>query len=887
MIRKLIFTALICWAAGDSYAQKKALDFSVQDGWPALESKRISNDGKYMMYTITTIKSGTDMVVQATGTKWSRKITNLKNAEFTQDSKRLTFERPDSLGILDLQKDSLYYITGVNDSKMPKNGSGRWLAYHVKQRSKELVLHDFFNSKDQHYADVSNFLFSDDGKILVIQTDAGADKGQTKELTWLELSTGRRTIIARNCEVSQMTFDHAGKQFIFYAEEKQGGRSTVTLRYFKPGMNAGEALVDKSKEGMNGMDLTGVLRFSSRDSRIYFNVQNSDLPIESNEVNTVRIQSSLDNGLDPLSNNGPFLSTIAAAGGKVVILQKAGFSGYFDPLDLGENHILLMQFLRDTLGADSGRQSNPIAMRNMVLISCLDGSSKTITKKSYETAHFSPGERYMYWFDGKTKNWRIYSVAERMIKSSSDKAGVPMEPLRDYPQDDTRYVKYSSLGIIGWLEKDRGMLVQDQYSDLWLIDPQGVKSPLNLTKGYCKTNHIQLQYLNFKADLSVPLLTNDTLLFSALDLSTKQNGFFKVPLSRSGNPLKLIMEPRMFYHLTPVALSSGGIAAGATRILKAENSNVYTVSRMSATEYPNLYITTNFKDFNQLTNLAPQKKYNWFTTELHYWTLPDGKETQGILYKPENFDANKKYPVIFFYYEKDSGCLNCFMNPSLSYGTINIPWYVSNGYLVFIPDIYYHLGHPGQSACDAVVSAAKYLSKMTFVDAAHMGLQGHSFAGFETNYIVSRTNLFAAAAPSEGMSNLISDYSAVGYAPLYYEAGQGRIGYSPWERFDLYLENAPVIRADKINTPMLILQNEDDQQVTNQSGQALFTGLVRNGKRAWMLSYNKEGHSIRDEKNQLDYTTRQTQFFDHFLKGKPAPDWMTAKPDYSILDDKN
>ncbi len=228
--------------------------------------------------------------------------------------------------------------------------------------------------------------------------------------------------------------------------------------------------------------------------------------------------------------------------------------------------------------------------------------------------------------------------------------------------------------------------------------------------------------------------------------------------------------------------------------------------------------------------------------------------------------------MIFFYYEKYSDALNDFIHPALSNGVMNIPWFVSNGYLVFVPDIYFSDGHPGRSALNSVVSAAQFLSRMPFVDSKHMGLQGHSFGGFETNYIVSRTTIFAAAAPSAGVSDLFSDY---GHDYGYYEGGQGRIGASLWERPDLYIENSSLFRADKVTTPILIMHNRRDGIVHFDQGLEWFNALSRLGKKVWMLSYDKEGHTIRDEKNELDYSVRLGQFFDHYLKGKPAPLWMT------------
>jgi dipeptidyl aminopeptidase/acylaminoacyl peptidase len=249
---------------------------------------------------------------------------------------------------------------------------------------------------------------------------------------------------------------------------------------------------------------------------------------------------------------------------------------------------------------------------------------------------------------------------------------------------------------------------------------------------------------------------------------------------------------------------------------------------------------------------------------------------KGILYTPENFDTQKKYPLIFHYYEISSDQLYLFRKPTLSSGGLDISWYVSNGYLVFIPDIKIPKGHPGKGAL-SVIRAAKYFHRKPWV--GKMGLQGHSFGGYITNYLITHNNLFAAAQESAGPADFISGYGAVkkytGNGMQYlYERGQNNIGVTPWQRQDLYITNSPIFRADKINTPLLILHNEEDNAVPVSQGIELFTALRRLKKPAWLLQYDGEGHMLINEQHKLDFSRRQQQFFDHYLKGLPAPEWM-------------
>jgi dipeptidyl aminopeptidase/acylaminoacyl peptidase len=315
--------------------------------------------------------------------------------------------------------------------------------------------------------------------------------------------------------------------------------------------------------------------------------------------------------------------------------------------------------------------------------------------------------------------------------------------------------------------------------------------------------------------------------------------------------------------------------------IKAQNTELWLVRRTSASEAPNYFMTDDFKTFAPLSDVQPQKPFNWLTAELLSWTTFDGILAQGILYKPEDFDPKKKYPVIFNYYEAMSDRLYDY--PKLEYpeGSMNIPWFVSHGYLVFTPDIYFKTGQAGQSTVNSVVSAAEFLAKKPFVNAQKMALQGHSFGGFETNFLITHTKLFAAASEGAGVVDVISAYGSLkginGIGPgatAYTERGQGRMGATLWENPTSYIDNSPIFKVNEVTTPLLIMHNKNDGNVSWAQGFQLFTALRRLNKKAWMLQYDGEGHILGDSAAK-DYTIRQTQFFDFYLKGAPPPKWMT------------
>jgi dipeptidyl aminopeptidase/acylaminoacyl peptidase len=303
---------------------------------------------------------------------------------------------------------------------------------------------------------------------------------------------------------------------------------------------------------------------------------------------------------------------------------------------------------------------------------------------------------------------------------------------------------------------------------------------------------------------------------------------------------------------------------------------------MSASQSPNYFLTRDFRIFTQLSFVCPEANYSWLLTELITWKMSDGKQLRGVLYKPGNFDIHKKYPVIFYYYEKKSDELNLYQPPETSPGWINIPWFVSRGFIVFTPDIYYKMGSPCESAYNSVVSAAYYLSQYEWVDSSKMGIVGHSWGGYETNCIITKTNLFKAAISASGIENFIGQYGSVmlgqdgnSIQNMYEDSGgQMRIQANLWQRPDLFIMNSPIFNADKIGTPLLMMNNKHDDIVPFAQGIELFTALRRLGKKVWMLQYDGEPHSLLNESTSKDFTVRITQFLNYYLKGQRASKWM-------------
>ena len=301
--------------------------------------------------------------------------------------------------------------------------------------------------------------------------------------------------------------------------------------------------------------------------------------------------------------------------------------------------------------------------------------------------------------------------------------------------------------------------------------------------------------------------------------------------------------------------------------------------------YPNdLYVTRdNFLSETKLTSINPQQAdYRWGDVQLVHWQAYDGTPLDGLLFTPDGLDKSGSYPMMIYFYEKYSETLYSYRAPAPSRSTVNIPFFVSRGYVVFIPDIVYVDGHPGESAYNCICAGAEAMcAQFPFIDKSRMAIQGQSWGGYQTAYLVTRTNMFAAAGAGAPVGNMTSAYGGIrwesGNSRIgQYEHGQSRVGKTLWEDggLDLYIENSPVFHAPNVTTPVLIMHNDADGAVPWYQGIEFFMSLRRLGKPAWLLEYNNEQHNLSERRNSKDLSIRLSQFFDHYLLGAPEPVWM-------------
>ncbi|WP_214072613.1 prolyl oligopeptidase family serine peptidase [Mucilaginibacter sp. dw_454] len=861
--------------ANFSTAQNKPIDVAACSNWPNIIAPAISNNGRYIAYVVDSAKKN-EIVIQAANKSWNKKVSvnasSTQKLSFSDDSRWLIFNKAsDTIGIIDINTKTETYISQIRLGKfrLLSIKDDQWLVYQKSNSINELVLFNLNNRQNKVFANVDDFFFSEDGVTLVTKNSLVQNGTKRYDVSISNISTSKSSIIANNCNPSNFVLDKKGRSLAFIDEMSVNSQSARTIRYFNSTLDSAEILISPSTAGMNEMELSKAsIVFNTSGDKIFFNIQNRNFSTRPQMPDTFAKVDILNykNNLKHISKVkiGSFLASYDLNSPSRQVVRLGQDSDIV--LDNNGKYLLVTNISWTYPEYDS----KTTAHAKVQLVSTTDGSRTLIMCGLFGYyPSFSLNGKYAIWFDSKKKAWFTYNLKNKAVTNISKRLNLPTYQESDIPSFARPY------NIIGWTKNDASVLIQDRF-DIWSVDPTGIGWPVNITLGIGVRNNIQLRYLNFNDSSKDPINLNDTLIFSAFNIHTKQNGFLKICLHNKFKYEKLKIESKLYY--LPDDLYIPAISGLANRMLplKASLANTYLLTFMTSTDYPNLVLTHDFIDFTPMTEFAPQKNYNWYTSELINWKLPNGKSADGILYKPENFDKRKKYPLIFYYYERASAFLNAFIFPELSNGSLNIPWFVSRGYLVVVPDIYNKSGYPGKSAFNSVVSAANYLTKFKWVDPKRLGLQGHSHGGFETNYIVSHSSIFAAASTAEGVSNLINTYNRDNNSWKYYESGQGRMGISVWKRPDLYIENSSIFSADKVTAPLLILHNKQDPIVLYSQGSEWFNALNSLEKKVWMLSYDGEQHSLKQEKNKVDYTTRLQQFFDCYLKNAPPAKWMTT-----------
>jgi dipeptidyl aminopeptidase/acylaminoacyl peptidase len=744
----------------------------------------------------------------------------------------------------------------------------------------DLILRNLADNSERTIAEVTTFSFTKDGKQLLYVIASKKEETSGIYLLTLGSSAPAAPILTGKGRYSSLTWDEKQTQLAFLSDRDDATAgvakpklktylwprqtTAVTSSSLFPKPSAAALATDVITAGTPGLPkdweiVDRGLAFSSDGQGLYVSVAPVREPVKE-PLAAERVNLELWHWKDevivpmqkvrPTSTNPSYRAVFHLRDRKLVQVTDDAMAG--------------INFARNgswAYGSDDRPYRTLVGFdanySDFYLVNVETGKRQPLMQKKEGGLTWSPGGKFLLYHDGK--HWNSVSVPA--LKTTNLTKDLPANFYRedhDTPSTATSYL------LAGWIADDKGVILYDRF-DLWLVAPDG-SGAKNLTQGQGRKLGIAFRYLNFDTEERTVDLTKPMLL-RAENLDTRDQGFYR--LHPNGRLETLIMAARSF-----------GFPA------KAKDADVIVLTSSTFYDAPDLYVTdTNFKELRKVTNLNPQKEQLiWGRAELIKYRSADGTPLSGILVKPENFDPTKKYPMIVYIYERLSQNLHNFVPPRAG-TSINPTFYASNGYLVLMPDIAYTVGYPGQSALKCVLPAIDAVVSMGCVDEKAIGIQGHSWGGYQIAYMVTQTNRFKAASAGAPVSNMTSAYGGIRWGSglprqFQYERTQSRIGGSLWQFPMRFVENSPVFGADRVQTPLMMLHNDRDGAVPWYQGIEYYLALRRLGKEVYLFNYVGEDHGLARRANQRDYTVRMKQFFDHHLKGEPMPEWMAKGMPY-------
>lgn len=838
---------------------QQPLDYMALENFEMISAgAKISNNGAYAAYQTELPNYNPvhgefykppkgQLFFQATGGSWKYTIPYGQEFSFTQNSRFGLFKMDaDSLGILKLGFKNPEYYSNVESWKVPNAGKTAVVA--VRDRSGKLQVRNLASGKLWSFEKVAQYIFAPTKDILVVHDEQG--------LHWLDLNSSSPRLIYSGAISGGFHFNRKEDQLVFLAGTP-GSREVFLYRKTKG--EANKIAEEKSLQAGEGLLFQELLGFLSNNGGLLLSYSDTKLPkIKSKSNSRLKIK----NYVGSVKNEQPVFVAINISSGKLTVLNSP------------------KEMLEKALDADAWLVKD--ANKRLTAVQWSNGNRRTYDVFSKISDHdfqyeFSPNGNFIVYLDTTSRNYHALDLntgKDKMISQSAhaDWFGIGLHYNQDTPQWNKRWA-----GLIGWMDDGETIIVQERVG-LWKLDLFGKKAPVPLIQCESLFPNTIFRINSFPEKLT----NNSKLLLHMQDTLTKGSGLGYLYLNNA--KLETMVK-------TGTAYNYGGTANGtASRIqspsmIKARDTDTYLFSRQTSTELPNYFVTSDgFETEKQLSFTAADTSYNWpAKAEIHHFKRLDGGKGIGMLFKPKNFDPGKKYPLIMFYYQRFSDGVNGFQLPDMPSEGINIPWMVSHGYLVFVPDVFYRIGYTAQSVYDNIEGAARYVETFPFVNAAKLGMSGHSHGGYETNIMLTMSKRFAAAYSSAGPTNLTAPYNE-----YFAEHHQLRMGKTLWDIPEQYILSSPIFQADKVFTPVLFLANKEDRELSEQQ-QIFFTMLTRLGKRCWLMDYASGYHGMgwdncRNYEDRKDHTTRVMQFFDHYLKDAPAPLWMLENTQDTILD---
>lgn len=919
---------------------KTPLDHSVYDSWESLGNISIPYNGKYLIYSVNPqegdniltlfdlqknekkeLPRGKDAVISINGQQAVYRISpTFKQTHDAKAEKKKEPEMPkDTLAVMNLKSGADTLIPYLSTLKYGRELISH-IAFNLEKPGKKDSLSPLFVMDINNFAIdtinmVEKFDISDDGAYLAYITKPGEKDSITVRGLYLRnLKTKETKALLtgeKKMKVELPFFEEDGSRLAFYAQQdtaKAVQKYSDIYFYDIASANGQQAslLVNSSTEGLRDGWMVGEkgrLRFFKDVLLI------GTKPIPAEEDTTIAEFEKVK--LDIWKWNADYLPTVIEARKDMfenkTYLAAVSLSGTAKIVQIADEQLPDVTIPEELKGEFVfAKTDKPYLIQqqwseyphyDLYKINISTGDRELVMKDTpYGRMSASPYGSFYLFYDIVNRNWLIFETATGVSRDITSSLGVGF-----WNDENDVPALPDACSYPIWSENEKYFLLGDKY-DLWQFDPLGTVAPFTITEGLGRktetTFTLTRPIYDPKAKARrfgnpLPIKSGEPLYFSSFNHKSRHSGYYMKDITKKKAKMTSLEEGPYHYGFLGVSLSYEypGIASvsKSNKPPRKLSIPIYATVKGDFQHSYNIFVSRDFfRTSNMVSNTNPQQaNYNWGTVEMVSWMTDDSIPAEGLLFKPENFDPSKKYPVIIYFYEKYSETIFEYRNPAPSRSIVNIPYFVSNGYLVFVPDIYYGKpgsgqyldGNPGECAMRSIMPGVDMLCRNPWVDSAHMAIQGQSWGGYQVAYMITKTDRFAAAGAGAPVSNMTSAYGGIRWGSgvtrqFQYEQGQSRIGTDLWSGFDKYYANSPLFFVPNVKTPVLIMHNDKDTAVPWYQGIEFFTALKRCSKQAWMLQYKGEDHNLRLRHNCKDLSVKLGEFFDHFLKGTPEPDWM-------------
>ena len=904
----VLFTALNFSLRAQSTDGKHPITPDDYGRWEQLRMAHLSPDGRWLVYPIDRVNEENELRVRSVDSDELMVVPYGANASFSKDGRWLAYsiglsnterrkleqqKKPirEKLGLRDLVSGDSVVIADVAGFAFSDDGAYLAMRRYAPEgasqdgRSKgvDLVVRTLSSGLDVNFGNISEFTWQEEGALLSMLVDAAGQAGNGVQI--FDPASGvLRTLDSKTARYTGLTWreedDDLAVLQVWGDDDRYEDSTHVVLAWTGlTGRNAVKHVFDPdSAEGFpSGMRIVSFrpLHWSEDGETLFFGIKDREPKPEDSADSTGAITDSTetspsDEDEEPNDEKPSTVQIWHAADVDIYPQQKVNANrdrndNFLAAWHIGDNRfvqlgndltddVTLVEGDELAIGTDQTpyedeRMFGPV-YRDIYVIDVSTGAATPIKERvQFSFGSSSSGKYLLYLLEDHYWTYDFRTRRHTNITADVPTSFVDVE-------DDHTVEQKPPFYYAGWTEDDRYVLIYDKY-DVWQVDPRG-SGGTRLTNGA----ESEIRYRRIQLDPDEEFIdTSQLLYFSTYGEWSKQYGYAR--LRRGRTPEQLVT-----------------LDANVSRLIKAESAEVFAYMVQDFDDSPDYFCAgPDLANPKQLTQTNPfQSEFAWGHSELIEYESRWGKRLQGALFYPADYEPGRQYPMIVYIYEIRSPSVHTYYVPS-DRSAYNTTVFTSLGYFVLQPDIVYRDRNPGLSAVAAIEPAVEKVLETGMVDPKRVGLTGHSWGGYQTAFTVTQTDIFAAAVAGAPLTDLVSMYLSVYWNTgstdaRIFEISQGRMEVPFWEDLEAYIANSPVFHVDQLNTPLLLAHGTEDGAVDFNQGVEYYNAARRAGKDFVMLVYEGENHSNGQKSNQIDYHSRIVDWFGHYLKGEPAPDWI-------------